>query len=72
MSVKSTVTLTRKQAINTITRKRLEKAEVSIRESLAYLTNKDLEELLDTQYYDSEFENYEVVDKVVEEDDKTN
>lgn len=72
MSVKSTVTLTRKQAINTITRKRLEKAEISIRESLAYLTNKDLEELLDTQYYDSEFENYEVVDKVVEEDDKTN
>lgn len=61
MSIKTTVTLTREQAIEIIVRKKLEPSKEEIEYTLNHLTNKDLEELMDKYYYDSEFENYEIV-----------
>ena len=61
MSVKSTKTITRKQAIQIILDKKLEPIKKEIRLSLECLTNEYLEELLDNKYYESEFDNYEVV-----------
>ena len=63
MSVKSTRTYTREQAINTIVNKRIEPIIKELKISLEYLTNKDLADLLNQEYYDSEFDDYEVVDK---------
>lgn len=63
MSVKTTINLTKKQAIETITRKKLEPIKQEIEYTLNHLTNKELEELLDTKYYDSEFENYSIIEE---------
>ena len=63
MSVKSTVELTRKQAIYTIVEKKIEPIKEEIKYTLNHLTNKELEELLDTKYYDSEFDNYLIVEE---------
>ena len=63
MSVKSTITYTREQAINTIVNKRIEPIIKELKTSLEYLTNKDLADLLNQRYYDSEFDDYEVIDK---------
>lgn len=60
MSVKTTVEITRKQAIDTIVEKKIKPIKEEIKHSLNYLTNKELEELLDTKYYDSEFDNYSI------------
>ena len=63
MSVKSTVEITRKQAIYTIVTKKIEPIKEEIEYTLNHLTNKDLEELLDNKYYNSEFENYSIVEE---------
>lgn len=60
MSVKTTIEITRKQAIETIVRKKLEPIKEEIEYTLNHLTNKDLEELMDKYYYDSEFDNYSI------------
>ena len=63
MSIRSTKKITRKQAIQIILDKRLELTKKEIKLSLEYLTDKELEELLDYKYYESEFDNYEIIDK---------
>lgn len=60
MSVKTTIEITRKQAIETIVRKKIEPIKEEIEYTLKHLTNKDLEELMDKYYYDSEFDNYSI------------
>lgn len=60
MSVKCTIEITRKQAIDTIVEKKIKPIREEIEYTLNYLTNKELEELLDTKYYDSEFDNYSI------------
>lgn len=62
MSVKTTVTLTRKQAINHIIEKRIELLKRKLENEIIFLSNDVLENLLDNVYYDSEFENYRVID----------
>lgn len=63
MSVKTTVEITRKQAIDTIVEKKIKPIKKEIEYTLNHLTNKELEELLDTKYYDSEFDNYLIVEE---------
>lgn len=64
MSVKSTVEITREQAIKIIVDKRIEQVKEDMKDFLErYHTNEELEELLDTKYYNSEFENYSIVEK---------
>lgn len=60
MSVKTTVKLTRKQAIEIIVEKKLEPIKEEMEYTLNHLTNKDLEELMDKYYYESEFDNYDI------------
>ena len=60
MSVKCTVEITRKQAIDTIVKKKIKPIKEEIEDTLNRLTNKELEELLDTKYYDNEFDNYSI------------
>lgn len=60
MSVKTTIEITRKQAIDTIVSKKLEPKKEEIEYTLNHLTNKELEELMDKYYYDSEFDNYSI------------
>ncbi len=62
MSVKTTITLTRKQAINRIIEKRIELLKRKLENEINLLSNDGLENLLDNIYYDSEFENYRVID----------
>ena len=61
MSIKTTVALTREQAIDTILNKKCIEIREIIRCTLNNFKNRDLEDLLDNVYYDSEFENYEIV-----------
>lgn len=63
MSVKCTAEITRKQAIDTIIAKKIEPIKEAIEYDLNHLTNKELEELLDIKYYDSEFDNYLIVEE---------
>lgn len=63
MSIKTTVELTRKQAIKLIVEKQIKLSKKEMEYSLNYLTNKELEELLDDRYYDSIFENYLIVEE---------
>lgn len=70
MSVKSTVTRTRSEAIYIITSKKIEPIRKEIEFELNKLENYDLEQLLDNRYYDSEFENYIVIDDLKEEGDE--
>lgn len=63
MSVKTTKEITRKQAIEIIVRKKLEPIKEEIEYTLKHLTNKELEELLDTKYYNSGFDNYLIVEE---------
>lgn len=60
MSVKTTETLTRKQAINKIVEIQLESLKKLIILSVCNLTNKELENKLE-EYEESEFINYSVV-----------
>lgn len=60
MSIKTTVKLTREQAIDRIVLKKCIELKEVIRCSLNNFKNRDLEYLLDHVYYDSEFENYEI------------
>lgn len=61
MSVKTTVKLTREQAIDRIVLKKCIELKEVIKCTLNNFKNRDLEYLLDKVYYDSEFENYEIV-----------
>lgn len=58
MSIKTTVTLTREQAIDKIVNKKCMEIREVLRCTLNNFKNRDLEYLLDNVYYDSEFENY--------------
>lgn len=58
MSIKTTVTLTREQAIDKIINKKCIEIREIIRGTLNNFKNRDLEDLLDRVYYDSPFENY--------------
>ena len=69
MSVKTTITLTRKQAINRIIEKRIELLKRKLENELNLLSNDVLENLLDNVYYDSKFENYRVIDDGSDEND---
>lgn len=60
MSIKTTETLTRKQAIDVIIKKELEIAEKQMRNMMAFLTNESLEDMLE-EHEESEFTNYIVV-----------
>lgn len=62
MSIKTTVTLTRKQAIDHIIRKRIELLKIKLENEINLLSNDVLENLLDNVYYDSKFDNYRVID----------
>ena len=61
MSVKTTVKLTREQAIDRIVNKKCIELREVIKCALNNFKNRDLEDLLDNVYYDSVFENYEIV-----------
>lgn len=66
MSVKSTVLLTRQQALTIIVDKildeKIKELKKEIFSTLTYVSNSELEELLDEKYYNSEFENYAIED----------
>lgn len=72
MSVKTTVTLTRKQAINHIIEKRIELLKRKLENEINLLSNDVLENLLDKVYYDSKFENYSVIDDGSDENETNN
>ena len=61
MSIKTTVKLTREQAIDRIVNKKCIELREVIKCTLNNIKNRDLENLLDNVYYDSDFENYEIV-----------
>lgn len=63
MSVKTTITRTRSEAIYSITTKSLEPIRKELELELSKLENYELEQLLDNRYYDSEYENYLIVEK---------
>ena len=60
MSIKTTVKLTREQAIDRIVLKKCIEFKEVIKCTLNNFKNRDLEYLLDNVYYDSELENYEI------------
>jgi hypothetical protein len=66
MSVKSTVLLTRQQALTIIVNKildeKIKELKKEIFSALTYISNSELEKLLDEKYYNSEFENYAIED----------
>lgn len=66
MSVRSTVLLTRQQALTIIVDKildeKIKELKKEIFSALTYVSNSELEELLDEKYYNSEFENYAIED----------
>lgn len=62
MNDKTTIKITREQAINIIMEKMLKPIEDDIKNTLKTTSNNELEQILDEIYYENEFENYEIKD----------